>query len=147
MATAQTATQPVMRIERGAFENRQDVYRDMIETGFWPTTYLSAPSPELPVHWHDGDIVGYVMAGQTYVLDETGERCELGPGDKLIIPAGALHAEGQVQDPVTYIVTLQDPVPFLQALRMLDPATYPEPEMLELDPELLAELTKLRVSS
>jgi redox-sensitive bicupin YhaK (pirin superfamily) len=129
-----------MRIEKNAFQSKEDVYRDMIETGFWPTTYLSGPSPELPLHWHDGDTIGYVMAGSTYVLDSDGNRCQLEPGDKLIIPAGALHAEGQVAEPVTYIVTTRDPVPFLQAFRMLDPDAYPDPKMLDLDPELMAEL-------
>lgn len=132
--------QPVMRIEKGAFETRQDVYRDMQETGFWPTTYHSSPSPELPLHWHDGDIIGYLMEGETYVLNEKGERCDLRAGDKLILPAGALHAEGEVTEPVTYIVTLKRCEPFFEALRMLDPAAYPNPDLLALDPELLAAL-------
>jgi uncharacterized cupin superfamily protein len=131
----------VMRIEKKFFETREDVYRDMINTGFWPTTYLSAPSPELPLHWHDGDTIGYVMAGDTYLLDEEGQRCELSAGDKLIIPAGALHAECKVTDQVTYIVTMRQPQPFLQAFRMLDPEAYPDPQMLDLKPELIAELT------
>ena len=130
----------VMRIEKNFFDTREDVYRDMIDTGFWPTTYLSAPSPELPLHWHDGDTIGYVMEGETYLLDGEGQRCELNPGDKLIIPAGALHAEGKVTDQITYIVTMRKPQPFLQAFRMLDPETYPDPQMLDLKPELLAEL-------
>ena len=132
--------QPTVRIEKRAFATKEDVYRDMIETGYWPTTYLSAPSPELPLHWHDGDVIGYVMTGHTYLLDANGEHCKLDPGDKLIIPAGAVHAEGRVTEPVTYIVTMRDPRPFLQAFRMLDPAAYPEPGLLELDPSLLAEL-------
>jgi gentisate 1,2-dioxygenase len=136
------AERPVMTTEKQCFETREDVYRDMIQTGFWPTTYLSSPSPELPLHWHAGDTIGYVMEGTTYVLNENNERCELTPGDKLIIPAGALHAEGQVTDPVTYIVTMRDPQPFLQAFTMLDPDAWPNPEMLDLDPELLAELAK-----
>ena len=131
-----------MRVEKQCFETKEDVYRDMIETGFWPTTYLSAPSPELPLHWHGGDTIGYVMSGETYVLDSNGERCDLTPGDKLIIPAGALHAEGKVTEPVTYIVTMRDPQPFLQAFMMLDPETWPNPEMLALDPDLVAELTR-----
>ncbi len=132
--------QAVMRIERNAFETREDVFKDMLKTGYWPTTYLSTASPELPVHWHDGDIIGYLMDGETYLLDENGERCDLSAGDKLILPAGALHAEGEVTDPVTYIVTLERCESFFQALRMLDPAAFPNPEMLALDPELAAKL-------
>lgn len=131
-----------MRVEKNVFDTREDVYRDMIETGFWPTTYLSSPSPELPLHWHDGDTIGYVMEGETYVLNEQGERCELSRGDRLVIPAGALHAEGKVTEPVTYIVTMRQPQPFLQAFRMLDPESYPDPELLDLDPELLSELAR-----
>ena len=131
---------PVMRIEKGFFETKADVYRDMIETGFWPTTYRSNPSPELPVHWHDGDTIGYLVEGETYVLDENGNRCELSAGDKLIIPAGALHAEGEVTDPVTYIVTTEQCVSFFEAFRMLDPQTYPDPQLLDLDPELVKAL-------
>ena len=136
-----TSQPPVMKIERQCFETREDVYRDMIETGFWPTTYVSQPTPELPLHWHDGDTIGYVVSGNTYVLDGQGRRQDLGPGDKLVIPAGALHAEGEVTEPVTYIVTTRRCQPFLEAFRMLDPAAYPDPQLLELDPALIAALT------
>lgn len=132
--------QALMRIEKNAFETRQDVYRDMAETGYWPTTYLSTASPELPVHWHDSDIIGYLMEGDTYVLNEKGEHCHLSAGDKLILPAGSLHAEGEVTDPVTYIVTVKQNRPFIEALQMLDPETYPNAEPLALDPELLAAM-------
>ncbi len=132
--------QPVMRIERATFGTKEDIYRDLLATGYWPTLYFSNPSPELPLHWHDGDTIGYVIEGTTYVLNEKGERCDLGPGDKLVIPAGALHAEGEVTDPVTYLVTTQRCEPFFQAFRMLDPAKYPDPQMLELDPALMKAL-------
>ncbi len=123
---------PRMRIEKGAFETKADAFRDMAETGFWPTTYVSQRSPELPLHWHEGDTIGYVIEGSTYLLDEAGERHDLEAGDKLIIPAGALHAEGEITEPVTYIVTTDKPVPFLEAFRMLEPGAYPEPRSLSL---------------
>ncbi len=134
------ADQPTMRIDKGFFASREDVYRDMAKTGFWPTTYISGASPELPLHWHDGDIIGYLMDGETYVLDGAGKHCPLTPGDRLVIPAGALHAEGEVTDPVTYIVTVERCEPFLQALRILDPQTYPDPRLLALDPDLAVAL-------
>jgi quercetin dioxygenase-like cupin family protein len=132
--------QQEMQIQKGFFTSKEEVFKDMQTTGFWPTTYISPPSPELPIHWHDGDIVGYVMEGSTYLLDADGKHCPLEPGDKLIIPAGALHAEGAVTDQVTYIVTLQNCIPFFDALRMLDPRAYPDPKMLPLDPELMKAL-------
>ena len=133
-------SQPVMRVERGAFEGRQDVYRELIDTGFWPTLYISNPSPELPLHWHDGDTIGYVMEGETYVLDSDGNRCDLAAGDKLVIPAGALHAEGEITTPVTWIVTTERCQPFFEAFQMLDPATWPKAEPLALDPDLVKAL-------
>lgn len=72
-----------------------------------------------------------MMMSSIYLLNENGERCELSPGDRLIIPAGALHAEGQVTEPVTYIVTTREPQPFVEALSMLDPSAWPEPRLLE----------------
>ena len=59
-----------------------------------------------------------------------------------MIPAGALHAEGRITEPVTYIVTMRDPQPFLQAFSMMDPAAWPEPKRLALDPDLVQELAK-----
>ena len=135
-----TTERPRMRIEKCAFETKADVFRDMAETGFWPTTYVSRRSPELPLHWHEGDTIGYVMEGSTYLLDENGDRCELEAGDKLIIPAGALHAEGEINEPVTYIVTTEKPVPFLEAFRMLEPGAYPEPRSLTLTDKQRAAL-------
>ena len=118
----------VMTVDHGYFSNQAEVMADIAATGFWPTTYISDASPELPLHYHDHDIIGYVMSGQTYVLNEAGERVKIGAGDRLHIPRGAWHAEGKVTDTVTYIVTIREPVPFLQALMPREPRG-PWPEM------------------
>ncbi len=131
---------PKLEIDHGYFATRDDALRDMIQTGFWPTTYVSARSPELPLHWHKDDVIGYLVEGHGYVLDAEGKRHDLEPGDRLRIPAGALHAEGEVTEPNTYLVSTRRCEPFIAALRMLDPATYPEPELLELDPALARQL-------
>ncbi len=138
MTTMDSQQKPVIRVDKGYFADRSEVFADIAETGFWPTTYVSNASPELPVHWHDGDTIGYVIAGETYVLDGDGAKTAIGPGDRLVIPAGALHAEGAVTEPVTYIVTTRKPVPFLEAFRTLDPAAYPEPRLLPLPAEVIA---------
>lgn len=130
----------VLKVEKGYFRTKDDVMRDILETGFWPTTHISLTSPELPVHWHDGDIIGYVMSGSTYILDADSNKIRLEPGDRLVIPEGALHAEGEVTETVTYIVTLGRCEPYMNALRMLDPEAYPTPDMLPLDPELAQQL-------
>ena len=130
----------VLKVEKGYFRTKDDVMRDILETGFWPTTHISLTSPELPVHWHDGDIIGYVMSGSTYILDADSNKIRLEPGDRLVIPEGTLHAEGEVTETVTYIVTLGRCEPYMNALRMLDPEAYPTPDMLPLDPELAQQL-------
>ena len=38
------------------------------------------------------------------MLDENGDRHDLEPGDKLEIPAGSVHAEGEVTQTTVYIV-------------------------------------------
>ena len=110
-----------MVIEKGFFKDKEEVIRDILTSGFWPTTFISNQSPELPVHYHNQDILGYVMSGKTYLLDEDAKRIDVGPGDKLIIPTGAWHAEGEVKEQVIYIVTLPEPIPFDQALALQEP--------------------------
>ena len=108
-------------VEKGYFETHAQVMEDIRDTGYWPTTFFSDPLPELPVHHHDHDIIGYVMAGETYLLDEDERRIPIGPGDRLVIPKGAWHAEGEVTERMTYIVTVRDPVPIEQAVFPREP--------------------------
>ncbi len=108
--------EPKLRIDKGFFASRADVMEDLKRTGFWPSTFVSNASPELPLHVHDHDLVGYVIEGETYLLDENEERVPIGPGDRLDIPKGAWHAEGEVTDRVVYIVSVRDPVPLLEAI-------------------------------
>lgn len=129
-----------LNVEKGYFASKDEVMEDIRKTGFWPTTYISGKSPELPLHWHDGDIVGYVLEGETYLLDENSERIPLTAGDRLDIPAGAIHAEGEVTDQVVYIVTMRKCIPMMEGLTMLDPQAYPEATHLPLDPEFVAQL-------
>jgi uncharacterized cupin superfamily protein len=106
----------VMTIDRDYFGSKADVMQDIAKTGYWPTTYVSGESPELPVHYHDYDIIGYVVEGSTYLLDEDENRVEIRAGDRLNLPKGSWHAEGAATDRVTYIVTVSEPVPIFQAL-------------------------------
>ena len=117
-----------MTVDHQFFSNHADVMADIASTGFWPTTYVSGKSPELPVHYHNYDIVGYVMSGSTYVLDADGKRIEIQAGDRLNIPKGAWHAEGEVDETVTYIVTVSEPIAFLEALMPMEPRG-PWPDM------------------
>ena len=110
-----------MVIEKGYFNTRAEVMNDIRDSGYWPTTFVSNQSPELPIHYHDHDIIGYVMEGESYLLDEDGQRIPIGPGDRLVIPKGAWHAEGEVLERVVYIVSLRDPVPLLEGILPREP--------------------------
>ena len=115
-----------MHVIHNFFTTKSEVLRDIDRLDLWPTTYVSERMQELPLHWHDVDNCGYVLSGSSYVIDENGERIPLGPGDKLIIPAGALHAEGEVTERMVYIVGISEPANLLEKLSMLDPAERPQ---------------------
>ncbi len=115
-----------MEVIHGFFSTRAEVFADIEAQGLWPTTYVSERMEELPLHWHDVDNCGYVIEGRSYVLNEDGERIALGPGDKLVIPAGAVHAEGEVTEKMVYIVGISAAENLFDALLPLhDPATSP----------------------
>ena len=115
-----------MRIERNAFSTKEEVLDDIKALDLWPTTYVSDLMDELPPHWHDFDNCGYLLEGIGYILDEKGERVPLGPGDKLIIPRGAVHAEGAVTERTVYIVGLPWPTNMMDELiKFEDPETSP----------------------
>ncbi len=111
-----------MRVIHNFFTTKEQVLDDIKEQDLWPKTYVSDRAQELPLHWHDIDNCGYVLAGKSYVLDEQGQKVPLGPGDKLIIPAGAFHAEGQVSERMVYIVGIPEPANLFEKLTLLDPA-------------------------
>ena len=115
-----------MQVIHNFFTTKSEVLRDIDRLDLWPTTYVSERMQELPLHWHDVDNCGYVLSGSSYVIDENGERIPLGPGDKLVIPAGALHAEGEVTERMVYIVGISEPANLLEKLSMLDPAERPQ---------------------
>jgi hypothetical protein len=110
-----------MKVYKGFFSTREEVLEDLKRTGHWPTTYVSEPSPELPLHSHDLDVTGYVISGGTYVLDGDGTRHDLEPGDKLELPAGSVHAEGAVTRRTTYIVGTATAGQFFEQFQMRDP--------------------------
>ncbi len=107
-------------VDKGFFSSHAEVMADIAKTGYWPTTYISEPSPELPLHQHGEDILGYLLEGHSYVLGEGGERTELEPGDRLVLPKGSTHAEGEVSGRMVYVVTIRNPIPFIEALAAVD---------------------------
>lgn len=115
-----------MHVVRNAFSSKEEALADLSELDLWPTTYVSERGEELPLHWHDVDNCGYVLDGHGYVLDGDGERIELGPGDKLVLPAGAVHAEGEMTERMVWIVGISTPENLMDALLPLrDPESSP----------------------
>ena len=114
-----------MQVIHNAFSTKDEVFENLKRLYLWPTTYVSERMQELPLHWHDVDNCGYVLEGSSYVLNEHGERFPLGPGDKLVIPAGAIHAEGEVTERMVYIVGISEPANLLERLSLLKPADSP----------------------
>jgi len=113
---------PQIRIEKNFHHNLKDVLQDVIATGFWPSTYVSSPTPPPGYHWHNIEVHGYCMEGTTWIgCGETGERLSIEPGDKLVIPHGALHIEGESDGPVTYIVCIPDTRSHAEAFQLLPP--------------------------
>lgn len=113
-----------LQVHRNFFQTKDDVLEDIRVNGTWPTTFVSGPSDGLPVHWHSEEVHGYIMEGSTDFLDvETNKRIPAGVGDKLVIPARTLHAEGVVKDRVVYILALPEALTAEQFLAMREPAS------------------------
>ena len=113
---------PQIRIEKNFHSSLEEVLQDVINTGFWPSTYVSDPTPPPGYHWHNVEVHGYCMEGNTWIgCGETGEKLSIEPGDKLIIPPGALHIEGESDGPVTYVVTIPDTRSHAEAFQLLPP--------------------------
>jgi hypothetical protein len=114
-------------VQPGYFESLADVMDDIKTNGTWPTTFVSGRSEGLPVHWHGEEIHVYVMEGETDFLDaERDIRLPVAAGDKVVIPARALHAEGAVHDRVVYVLALPEPVSQDKFLLMREPSELTE---------------------
>ncbi|WP_133470281.1 hypothetical protein [Paraglaciecola marina] len=106
------------------FKSTADVLEDVIKNDTWPTTFVSGPSEGLHVHWHLDEVHAYIMEGETDFLDaKSGIRTPVKAGDKIVVPARTLHAEGAVLKRVVYILALPQPLPPEEFLAMHEPDT------------------------
>ena len=111
-----------IEIQKHFFNDRADVLDDLKATGFWPTTFVSGPSPGLEVHWHSHAVHAYVVEGHTSFLDgESGKHHPVGPGDKIVVPPRTLHAEGKVDDRVVYVIAAPEALPPEEFLKLHAP--------------------------
>lgn len=104
------------------FSNRDEVLEDVKSNGTWPTTFVSGPSDGMPVHWHSDEVHAYIMEGETDFFDvQSGVRIPVTTGDKIVVPAQTLHAEGAVINRVVYILALPQALPPEEFLAPLEP--------------------------
>lgn len=104
------------------FTSTAEVLDDIKNNGTWPTTFVSGPSEGLAVHWHADEVHAYIMEGETDFLDaNSNARTSVSRGDKIVVPAKTLHAEGAVKDKVVYILALPQPLLPQDFLYMHDP--------------------------
>ena len=108
-----------LSFQHGFFGSLSDVLDDVNRNGTWPTTFVSGVSEGLSPHWHSEEVHAYIIQGETDFFDaESGARTKVGPGDKIIVPARTLHAEGAVKDKVVYLLALPSPLPPEEFLKM-----------------------------
>lgn len=111
-----------IEVSSGFFRSLDDALEDVRNNRTWPTTFVSGPSEGLHPHWHAHDVHAYIMEGQTDFLDgASGTRIPVRAGDKVVIPARTVHAEGAVKDRVVYLLALPAPLPPDEFLAMHDP--------------------------
>tara|TARA_R110001583_G_scaffold131078_1_gene282804 strand:+ start:1131 stop:1478 length:348 start_codon:yes stop_codon:yes gene_type:complete len=92
------------------FATKAEVLADIEKNDTWPTTFVSGVTDGPPIHWHKDEVHAYIMEGETDFLDaETNERTLVSAGDKIIVPALELHAEGAIKNRVVYILALPEP--------------------------------------
>jgi len=105
------------------FKNKSEVLLDIESNNTWPTTFVSGVSPGAPVHWHKDEVHAYIMEGETDFLDvENDLRTPVQAGDKIVVPARTLHAEGAIEkDRVVYILALPSALDAEDFLAMFTP--------------------------
>ena len=64
----------------------------MQDEGLIPYAWSNAPFDKYAPHRHDYDKVIYVVTGSiVFGLPDEGRKMELGPGDRMELPAGTVH--------------------------------------------------------
>lgn len=113
-------------IDHHAFHGRDEAMADIQQCGTWPTTFVSGKSDGLEQHWHDHDVIAYVIEGETSFFDATlNAHLPITAGDKVTIPRGTVHAEGPVEERIVYLLATPEPMKSRDFLRLQDPETAP----------------------
>ncbi len=87
------------------------------EMGFHALAFNVKTPEDEELHWHEFDAVTWVISGTGALVNEDGERTEVGPGCHLQAPAGYLH-RGLAGDP--YRVVLGTSLPYEEWTKPID---------------------------
>lgn len=110
-----------LRIERKHFNGLSGALEDIRERNLYPTTYATDHATAASLHWHNEEVLAYLVEGKTYFLDAGGHKHQLEAGDLITVPARTLHAEGDINEPVVMLIGLVEAVPMDQFLVQRDP--------------------------
>lgn len=120
------------RVEKHFFKTRDEITADVAKTGYVHTREFQTPpaANELPLHWHPTGMVSYVLAGSQWFRMPNGSTVMAEPGDRIVIPPGACHAEGHTgpDGGVRAFITKKVKEPLKDTLRMFDPTSVGKPE-------------------
>lgn len=108
-------------IEKGHFDGLSGALEDINRKGLFPTTYATDQATAANLHWHNEEVLAYLVKGRTYFLDAEGNEHQLEAGDLITVPTRTLHAEGDINEPVVMLIGLVDAVPMDQFLVQRDP--------------------------
>ena len=91
-----------LKVTRGKFKDKREAIREISDAGWWPVSWRDAPGEVYGPHKHDADQTLYVVEGHLE-LEVGGATHRLGPGDKLELPAYAVHS-AKAPTGATYII-------------------------------------------
>lgn len=98
-------------IQKNHFDGLSGALEDIRDRNLYPTTYATDSATAASLHWHNEEVLAYLVKGKTYFLDETGHKHPLEAGDLITVPARTLHAEGDIKEPVVMLIGLVDATP------------------------------------
>ncbi len=98
-----------IQVKKGCFDGLRGALEDARNNNLWPTTYVADEATAADLHWHSEDVHVYVMKGETYFLDgASGKKYPVMVGDKVIVPARTLHAEGDFTGGIIYLIGIPE---------------------------------------
>ena len=108
-------------VNKKHFDGLGSALDDIRKRNLYPTTYATDHATAASLHWHNEEVLAYLVKGKTFFLDAKGHEHQIEAGDLVTIPARTLHAEGDINEPVVMLIGLVDAVPMDEFLVQHDP--------------------------